>query len=145
MKSLRALTAVATLALLGGLASHSTAAAEQPECPCWSETSLLAVVTDLVAARGPVESCDPHPIITTNRFPFGVNQSARILGPAGMEGYDITAFAGGLGNSIGEPERICSIREADAVIAEDVAEAEFWRCMNDITQLCRDLGLPPIE
>ena len=92
-----------------------------------------------------MESCDTHPIIKTDPFPFGVNQSARILGPAGMDGYDITAFAGSLGNSIGEPERICSIRETDEVFEEDVDEAEFWRCMNDITQLCRDLGLPPIE
>ena len=86
MKYPRVLTAIATLALLGGLATHSTAAAEQPECPCWSEggefgASLLAVVAGLVAARGPVESCDPHPMITTSPFPFGVTQSAAIHGP----------------------------------------------------------------
>ena len=80
----------------------------------------------------------------------GVSQSAKILGPYGMDGFDadgfdIQAFASGLGSSIGEPERVCLIRVTDIIEERIVSESEFWRCVNDITQLCKDMGLPPIE
>ena len=62
-----------------------------------------------------------------------------------MFGWDIGVFAFGLGTNKGSPDRFCAIRETDFVVPEDVDETEFWRCRNDMTRLCRDLGLPPIE
>ena len=96
--------------------------------------------------RGLAGSCDSHPMVRTGPGPFGVDLSARILGPLDMFGWDIGVFAFGLGRNKGSPERLCSIRELDMIFAEeDLDETELWRCMNDMTRLCRDLGLPPIE
>lgn len=48
----------ATLFVCVVLAFPAMTAAKQPDCPCWADQSLLAMVMDLIADQGAVESCD---------------------------------------------------------------------------------------
>ena len=132
MLRLAAATSACALLLLA-----EGAAARQPDCPCWADTTLLAMVSQLIAQRGPVDSCDQTPIELSHRKKL--SQVATIIGP----GYQIEA-AQEIG-SVSPADMTCTVFIGELGIVEPLKKNEFWRCAEDIVKLCRDLGVPPIE
>ena len=141
MNRVQSLTAGAALAFALSLVVPSPATAGAGKCPCWSDKSLTAMVTNLVGRLGPVAACDRHPMTLSAQG--RISQVAALQGPPLPESYQIEVVQElGMG-AVSPPACLVQIR--DVVVPRELTVGEFWRCAGEVAKLCRDLDLPPIE